>query len=83
MQKSYTDDILAHRLNREIVATALANEVINRGGPGFAQMLSDISGESQVNVVKGAFIARDAFELPRLWGRCRRARRQARWRGAE
>ncbi|MDO1584778.1 NAD-glutamate dehydrogenase [Rhizobium oryzicola] len=67
MQKSYTDDILAHRLNREIVATALANEVINRGGPGFAQMLSDISGESQVNVVKGAFIARDAFDLPRLW----------------
>jgi glutamate dehydrogenase len=67
MQKTYADDIAGHRLHREIVATALANEVINRGGPGFAQMLSDVTGYSQVEVVKAAFIARDAFELPKLW----------------
>jgi glutamate dehydrogenase len=67
MQKPYAQDIAHHRLHREIVATVLVNEVINRGGPGFAQMLSDISGRSQVDVVKAAFIARDAYDLPKLW----------------
>ncbi|MCO5734570.1 NAD-glutamate dehydrogenase [Rhizobium sp. SSA_523] len=67
MQQDYAGDIAHHRLHREIIATLLANEVINRGGPGFAQMLSDISGRGQVDVVKAAFIARDAYELPKLW----------------
>lgn len=67
MQRPYAQDIAHHRLHREIVATVLVNEVINRGGPGFAQMLSDISGRSQVDVVKAAFIARDAYDLPKLW----------------
>ena len=67
MQKPYADDIAHHRLHREIVATILANETINRGGPGFAQMLSDITGRTQVDVVKAAVIARDAYDLPRLW----------------
>ncbi|SIR21784.1 glutamate dehydrogenase [Rhizobium sp. RU35A] len=67
MQKPYAADIAHHRLHREIIATVLANEVINRGGPGFAQMLSDISGRSPVEVVKAAFIARDAYDLPKLW----------------
>ncbi|MGN7295300.1 NAD-glutamate dehydrogenase [Rhizobium sp. SAFR-030] len=67
MQKAYATDIAQHRLHREIVATILANEAINRGGPGFTQMMSDISGRSQVDVVKAAFIARDAYDLPRLW----------------
>lgn len=67
MQKTYAEDIANHRLHREIVATVLANEVINRGGPGFAQMMSDISGRGLVDAVKAAFIARDAFDLPKLW----------------
>jgi glutamate dehydrogenase len=67
MQAAYADDIAHHRLHREIIATVLANEVINRGGPGFAQMMSDISGRAQVDVVKAAFIARDAYDLPKLW----------------
>ncbi|WP_165217077.1 NAD-glutamate dehydrogenase [Affinirhizobium pseudoryzae] len=67
MQRTYADDIAHHRLHREIIATVLANEVINRGGPGFTQMLSDVSGRGQVDVVKAAFIARDAYDLPKLW----------------
>jgi glutamate dehydrogenase len=67
MQKAYASDIAHHRLHREIIATVLANEVINRGGPGFTQMLSDITGRGQVDVVKAAYIARDAYELPTLW----------------
>ncbi|MCJ9669153.1 MULTISPECIES: NAD-glutamate dehydrogenase [unclassified Neorhizobium] len=67
MQKAYTGDIQSHRLHREIVATTLANEAINRGGPGFIQQMSDMTGATAANVVKAAFLARDGFELPKLW----------------
>jgi glutamate dehydrogenase len=67
MQKTYAADIQNHRLHREIVATALANEAVNRGGPGFIQMMSDMTGATAANVVKAAFLVRDGFDLPRLW----------------
>ncbi|CAD7048995.1 NAD-glutamate dehydrogenase [Pseudorhizobium endolithicum] len=67
MQKAFAADIESHRLHREIVATVLANEVINRGGPGFIQAMIDATGASPTDVVKAAYLARDGFELPRLW----------------
>jgi glutamate dehydrogenase len=68
MQKNYADDIKAHRLHREIVATALANAVVNRGGPGFVQKLADASGLLAADVVKAAVIVEDGFGLKHLWG---------------
>ena len=67
MQKNYADDIKSHRLHREIVATALANAVVNRGGPGFVQKLADASGLLAADVVKAAVIVEDGFGLKRLW----------------
>ncbi|WP_407812438.1 hypothetical protein, partial [Staphylococcus aureus] len=64
---NYADDIKSHRLNREIVATALANAVVNRGGPGFVQKLADASGLLAADVVKAALIVEDGFGLKRLW----------------
>ncbi len=67
MQKTYAADITSHRLHREIVATALANQVVNRGGPGFVQKLADASGLLAPAVVRGAMIIEDGFGLKRLW----------------
>ncbi len=67
MQKLYGADIEHHRLHREIIATKLANELINRGGPGFVQQMSDMTGATAANVVKAAYLARDGFDLPKLW----------------
>ncbi|NTJ43409.1 NAD-glutamate dehydrogenase [Agrobacterium larrymoorei] len=67
MQKTYSADITSHRLHREIVATALANQVVNRGGPGFVQKLVDASGLLAPAVVKAAMIVEDGFGLKRLW----------------
>ncbi|WP_312805860.1 NAD-glutamate dehydrogenase [Agrobacterium cavarae] len=67
MQKTYAGDIASHRLHREIVATALANQVVNRGGPGFVQKLVDASGLLAPAVVKAAMIVEDGFGLKRLW----------------
>jgi glutamate dehydrogenase len=67
MQKAYAADITGHRLHREIVATSLANQVVNRGGPGFVQKLVDASGMLAPAVVKAAMIVEDGFGLKRLW----------------
>ncbi len=45
MRKAYAEDIAKHRLRREIIATVLANHVINRGGPAFITTLSDATGQ--------------------------------------
>ncbi|MDL2399756.1 NAD-glutamate dehydrogenase [Rhizobium mayense] len=67
MQRSNAGDIAGHRLRREIIATALANEAINRGGPGFAVSMMDATAASAAEVVKAAVLARDGFDLDRLW----------------
>ncbi|SCB47907.1 NAD-glutamate dehydrogenase [Rhizobium multihospitium] len=67
MQRSNSTDIESHRLRREIIGTALANEAINRGGPGFAVSMMDATAASAAEVVKAAVIARDGFDLDRLW----------------
>ena len=67
MQKAYADDIRSHRLRREIIATILANEVINRGGPAFVTTLTDGTGFGPADAVKAAVIARDGYGLQALY----------------
>jgi glutamate dehydrogenase len=67
MRKSNASDITNHRLKREIVATILANEAINRGGPSFTVSMMDATAASASEVVRAAIIARDGFDLARLW----------------
>lgn len=67
MRKAYAGDIHGHRLRREIIATILANEVINRGGPAFVSTLTDATGFLSADVVKAAVLALDGFDLPRIY----------------
>ncbi|MDM9624468.1 NAD-glutamate dehydrogenase [Rhizobium sp. S152] len=67
MRKTNASDITEHRLKREIVATVLANEAINRGGPGFVVSMMDATAASAPEVVRSAIVARDGFDLARLW----------------
>ena len=67
MQRGHASDIANHRLRREIIATALANEAINRGGPAFAVSMMDATGATASEVVKSTVLARDGFDLERLW----------------
>lgn len=68
MQKSNAADIASHRLRREIIATVLANEAINRGGPAFVIKMMDATAAAAPDVVRAAIVARDGFDLARLWG---------------
>ncbi|KQS71997.1 NAD-glutamate dehydrogenase [Rhizobium sp. Leaf371] len=67
MQKAHQGDIETHRLRREIIATLLCNDVINRGGPAFVSTMIDQTGFLPADVVKAAVLTRDGYDLPRLY----------------
>ncbi|QRM49013.1 NAD-glutamate dehydrogenase [Rhizobium sp. BG6] len=67
MRKTNAADIGSHRLRREIIATVLANDAINRGGPGFVVSMMDATAAAAPEVVRAAIIARDGFDLTKLW----------------
>ncbi|MHB2267728.1 NAD-glutamate dehydrogenase [Aliihoeflea sp. PC F10.4] len=67
MAKKFPGDIKTHRLRREIIATQLANEAINRGGPSFVTRLQDLTGRSAADIVAAFTVVRDGFDLPALY----------------
>ncbi|MEO3387274.1 NAD-glutamate dehydrogenase [Mesorhizobium sp. CAU 1741] len=67
MSKKYADEIRGHRLRREIIATLLANDAINRGGPSFITRMQDLTGRTAAEVVSAFTVVRDGFELPALY----------------
>jgi glutamate dehydrogenase len=67
MKEGFGDEIRTHRLRREIIATQLANDVINRGGPTFVSRLADLTGQSGPEIVRAYVIVRDGFELDEVF----------------
>jgi glutamate dehydrogenase len=68
MREAYAAEIEAHRLRREIVATVLANSMINRGGPSFVTRLCDETGQDAPTVARAFAVARDSFGFIELNG---------------
>jgi glutamate dehydrogenase len=62
----FPDALERHRLRRDIIATGLANSMINRGGPTLVVRIEDLTGAA-VDRIAGAFAAvRDSFSLTAL-----------------
>jgi glutamate dehydrogenase len=58
-----------HRLRREIIATVLANEIVNVAGPTFPRRLSGSSGADTTAMVLAFEAARRIFRLDEAWSR--------------
>jgi glutamate dehydrogenase len=67
MAKKYVNEIAGHRLRREIIATQLANDAINRGGPTFISRLQDATGAPAHEIVEAYILVRDGFGLDALY----------------
>jgi glutamate dehydrogenase len=67
MRKSETEAIKAHRLRNEIVATKVANRLVNRLGPGVAFDLTEEEGASLHQVVSAFLVAERLLDLDKLW----------------
>ena len=67
LQKKYADDIAKHQLGREIIATILTNNVVNRAGTPFVLTMSDRTGKDVVAVTRAYTAARDILGLQPLF----------------
>lgn len=65
--KEFKEEILHHQLRREIVATTLANGIVNRMGPDFIRDRMVSCGASAEEVAKAFIIVREAFNLSSIW----------------
>ncbi|GGB03048.1 NAD-glutamate dehydrogenase [Brucella endophytica] len=63
MVKPYAAEIASHRLRRDIIATLLGNDAINRGGPTFVSRLQDMTGKTPAEILRAYVAVRDGFEL--------------------
>jgi glutamate dehydrogenase len=64
----FPDAVAGHQLRREIIATQLANSIINRGGPTLVVRITDHTGASPAAIAAAFAAARDGYELTRLNG---------------
>jgi glutamate dehydrogenase len=69
LREPYADLMADHPLRREIVATAVVGEAVNRAGTTFLFRIADETGADVVDVIRAYVIIRDAFGLPGLWHR--------------
>ena len=73
MQKSQAEAIRAHRLRHEILATKIANRIVNRLGPSITILLSEEEGASLGQVATAFLVAEQLLGLPKLWQRIEEA----------
>jgi glutamate dehydrogenase len=64
----YPDALDHHRLRREIIATHLANSMINRGGPSLIVRIADETGATASAIAHAFAAARDSYDMSSLNG---------------
>ncbi|MYL22601.1 NAD-glutamate dehydrogenase [Vreelandella massiliensis] len=65
--EKYEQEMYDHRLKREIVATQVANDLVDHMGIVFVRRLIDSTGMGRADIARAYIIARDSFNLPALW----------------
>ncbi len=68
MQKTYVSQIREHRLRRELIATDLANRIVNRLGLIHAFELPEEEGVGLADVAAAFIVVERLFDLKTLWG---------------
>ena len=63
------DELIHHRLRREIIATVLANRIINLGGPVFLHRIEEVSSAPGALIARAFVLAEGALGLTTLKSR--------------
>ena len=67
VREPYVEAIGSHRLRREIIATHVANNVINRAGITFVSEVMEATGLGVGPVTRAYLVSREAFAMRPLW----------------
>jgi glutamate dehydrogenase len=63
----HTEALKLHRLRREIIATVLTNDIVNRMGMAFCQRTAEELGLARELVVRACVVAVEVFDANALW----------------
>jgi glutamate dehydrogenase len=61
--EKFPDALARHRLRREIIATQLANSMINRGGPTLVVRIADETGATAARIAAAFAAVRNSYDL--------------------
>jgi glutamate dehydrogenase len=67
LRERFRDRMREHRLRREITATCVTNEMVNKGGPSFVFRLGEETGAAPADIARAYTTARDVFDMGALW----------------
>ena len=63
----YAEQMRGHRLRRELIATIVANQLVDRAGTTFAFRLNEETGVAIPQLARAFAVARDVFEMRPFW----------------
>jgi glutamate dehydrogenase len=67
LRERYADRMGSHRLHREIITTAVVNDMVDRSGTTFAFRLNEETGASVPDITAAWLVARDVFDMTGFW----------------
>jgi glutamate dehydrogenase len=67
LRELYREPMERHPLKREIIATHVTNEMINRVGSTYVYRMQEESGASTPDVVRGYLVTREIFDFVSFW----------------
>ncbi|MGM0525459.1 MAG: NAD-glutamate dehydrogenase [Pseudomonadota bacterium] len=67
LQKQFAETMESHPLKGQIIATKLANNIVNDMGPNFVLRKQEATGASVAEVASAYVVARECFRVEELW----------------
>jgi glutamate dehydrogenase len=67
LRRRYQDLIPDHRLSRQILATLIANNIVNRMGPAFLKRVQVDTGADTVTIARAYVVAREVCQARDIW----------------
>jgi glutamate dehydrogenase len=67
LRQRYAGRMAGHPLRREIITTAVVNEMVDRSGTTFAFRLNEETGASAPEMARAWLVAREVFGMPEFW----------------
>jgi glutamate dehydrogenase len=67
LRQRYAARMSGHRLRREIITTAVVNDMVDRSGITFTFRLNEETGASIPDITAAWLVARQVFDMPGFW----------------
>ncbi len=67
LRRRFQDLIPDHRLSRQILATLIANNIVNRMGPAFLKRVQVDTGADTVTIARAYVVAREVCQAREIW----------------